>query len=158
MYNVVRVLLSSKKCNVCGNNIGSKLPGLTYLKTKVKPLIKSSWFATHTILNVTVDSSRSGAKTGVDKHKSDDTAPIVIVKPSEWARRDFLTPSIRDLIWKDDLDKREFSSIEKTPIVRYRKAMMSEMRMKDDGGLERTLMEKSKVRISIVRNATVVEF
>ena len=43
MYDVVRKIIESKKCMVCGQGlVGANLPGLTYLKTNVKPFVKSN--------------------------------------------------------------------------------------------------------------------
>lgn len=68
MYGVVRKLLSTKTCNTYNAPItGSSLPGLTYLKTRVKPSVRNL-LAKHHIVQLAVDTSRAEAKVGVDKY------------------------------------------------------------------------------------------
>ena len=94
MYKLVRKLLAPKACCVCGTSVnGARLPCMASLKSKGKPQLKT-WYAKHDVLQLTVDEKRAGAKTGVDKFSSDKTAPVAVVKPSEWAKRDLYTPSI----------------------------------------------------------------
>ena len=68
------------------------IPGVTNVKNQVKPAVRSL-LPKHQIIQLTVDQSRAGAKTGVDRYKSTVTAPIVVVKTSEWAHVDFSTLS-----------------------------------------------------------------
>ena len=112
MYKVVRNLINSNTCSMCGIPVaGLSLPGLTYLKNRVKPVMRSL-IAQHEILELTVDTHRAGAKVGVEKYKSKSAVPVLVVKPSEWARVDFSTPAIKKLIWDDENeDKNVFSSI-----------------------------------------------
>lgn len=157
MYGVVRKLLRHKDCDLCGKEVGGlNLPGLTYIKTKAKPMLKK-WYARHDVMNVEVDQSKAGAKTGVDKHQSTTTAPLVIVSPIEWARRDFYTPSLRNLIWGDkEVSEARidcmFSSIETAPIVTNRGLELSEIRMEGIDGLGKHVKVGSCVQLKVVRN------
>ncbi len=153
MYNVVRMLLQSRKCDVCGKTgSGHSLPSLTYLKGRIKSTIRT-WYAKHELINVFVHQTKAGAKTGLDKYSSNFTAPMIIVKPTEWARRDFYTRTIRKLIWDKPLKtNRVFSSIETTPIVRNRDIHFSEIRMPGKDGLDRCLKEGSVLELRVVSN------
>ena len=100
MYNVVRNLLGGRECGVCGASVtGSMLPGLTYLKTIAKPRARMNLLPRHDIIQVSVNHNRAGAKLGIGRYISDTKAPLTFVKPSEWSRVDFSTPSVRELIW-----------------------------------------------------------
>ena len=155
MYTVVRLILGGKACAVCGSMItGAKLPGLTYLKTHVKPTVKRHLLARHDVIQMKVDHTRAGAKTGIGRYFSTLTAPMAIVKPSEWARIDFRTPSIRKLIWEDNNDGEEvmFGSIEETPIVRNRSKFTSENTVRGSGGLECHVGKGSILELTLIRN------
>ena len=116
------------------------------------------WYAKHDIVNLTVDQSKAGTKTGINRYESKTTAPVVIVKPSKWARRDFYTPSVRNLIWNlndDDDGQREFSSIERTPFVRNRDIHLSEICMEGREGLDIPVTVGSKIQMTVFRNEVV---
>ncbi len=138
MYDVVRNVMSGRECRVCGAAVpGAKLPGLTYLKKALKPCITLNLFPKHEIIQVRVDRNRAGAKYGIEKYASDALAPLTVVKPCEWARVDFATPSIRKLIWEDSTsDGTVFSNIESTPIVRHRSFFPAVNTVRDSGGVE----------------------
>ena len=149
------MLVSLKKCIFCGKcGVGVNLPGNTTIYEKAKPLLKT-WYAKHEVLRVSVDLEKAGAKTGVDAYRCNSTLPVVVVKPSEWARRDFLTPSIRNLIWSNQKGNNVFTSIETSPIVRNRDIHVSEFRMAGKDGLDRTLVKGSKLEMRIVSNKNV---
>ena len=156
MYSVVRHLLNSKTCSVCGTPIaGASLPGLTYLKSLVKPSLRSL-VAKHDIIELSVDTERAGAKTGIDKYKSLKTAPVLLVKPSEWARIDFSTPSIKKLIWEDvDEMKNVFDSIEATPIVRHRYVFPVDTITKDEYGIEHVDVKDDRLELTLIWDAKI---
>lgn len=155
MYNVVRTIMSGRQCGVCGASVtGAKLPGLTYLKTNLKPKVKLNLLPRHEVIQVRVDRSRAGAKLGIGKYASDAKAPLTIVKPSEWARLDFLTPSVRDLIWEDSTNEGAlFSNIESTPIVRHRSFFPAVNTVRNSGGLESLVGVRSQLQLTFVRNS-----
>ena len=110
------------------------------------------------MVNVIVDKSKSGASLGSGKFKSETTAPVVIVKPSEWARRDYNTPIIKQLIWKyEDEPSRRFCSIEETPIVRNRDVHLSEIHKQGKCGVDRVVKEGSRIEIKLVSSKPVQE-
>ena len=156
MYTVVRTILGGKACAVCGAVVtGAKLPGLTYLKTNVKPTVKRRLLARHDVIQMTVDHTRSGAKTGIGRYLSTVTAPMAIVKPSEWARIDFATLSIRKMIWEDKKDEeRMFASIEDTPIVRNRSKFTFENTVRGSRGLECHVGKESILELTFIRNTS----
>ena len=141
MYNVVRKLLNSKYCSSCGSPVtGTLLPGVTYLKSKLKSSVRSL-VAKHEIMELTVNTDRAGAKFGVVKYKSRITAPVLVVKPSEWARIDFSTPAVRKVIWKDVIENKNiFTSIEDTPVVRHRCIFPADNIVEDGDGLEHVVV------------------
>ena len=152
MYDVVRNVMSGRECRVCGAAVpGAKLPGLTYLKKALKPCITLNLFPKHEIIQVRVDRNRAGAKYGIEKYASDALAPLTVVKPCEWARVDFATPSIRKLIWEDSTsDGTVFSNIESTPIVRHRSFFPAVNTVRDSGGLESLVDVKSQLQLTFV--------
>ena len=155
MYSVVRSVLSGKECSVCSTPVpGAKLPGMTYLKKKVKPRIQMNLLPKHKVIQLRVDPSRSGAKLGIDKYSSDSLAPLTYVSPCEWARVDFATPSVRKLIWDDVTnDGTVFSNIESTPIVRNRSFFPAVNTVRDSGGLESLVGKKSRLQLTFVRTS-----
>ena len=155
MYSVVRSVLSGRECGVCGAKVpGARLPGMTYLKQKLKPCIKMNLLPRNKIIQVRVDRSRSGAKFGIDRYASNDLAPLMYVSPCEWARVDFATPSVRKLIWNDPTsDGTVFSNIESTPIVRHRSFFPAVNTVRDSGGLESLVRAKSRLQLTFVRTS-----
>ena len=156
MYLVLRHLLNSKTCRVCDTpNAGSSLPGLTYLKSRVKSSVRSL-VAKHDILQLDVNLERAGAKHGVDKYKSLKSAPVVVVKPSEWARIDFSTPSIRKVIWEDVVQNNNvFKSIEYTPIVRNRNIFPVDNIAEDEDGIEHVVVKNDLLKLTLIRNGKI---
>ena len=156
LYSVVRNLLNSKTCSVCDTPIaGASLPGLTYLKTRLKPSVRSL-VAKYEIVELSVDRQRSGAKLGIDKYKSGISAPVLVVKPSECARIDFSTPAVRKLIWENVTDnKNVFKSIEHTPIVRHRKIFPADNIAKDKNGIEHVVVKGDRLQLTLIRNAKI---
>jgi len=155
MYNVVRSLLGGRECSVCGASVTvAMLPGLTYLKTIVKPSAKLNLLPRHDVIQVTVNRSRAGAKLGIGKYVSDTKAPLTFVKPSEWARVDFATPSVRELIWGGEPEGDElFCNIESTPIVRQRSFFPAVNTVRDSEGLETLVGIGSRLKLTLVRNS-----
>ena len=46
----------------------------------------------------TVDFSKSGSKAGLGKYSLQESAPIMIVSPSNWAKLDFSTAKLREMV------------------------------------------------------------
>ena len=60
VYSVVRSIPSGREFVVCSAQVpGAKLPGMTYLKEKLKPYIKMNLLPKHQVIQVGVDCSRS---------------------------------------------------------------------------------------------------
>lgn len=112
----------------------ARMPTSRTVRRTLRPIAKRLAFVNTTIHVFPVDLSKSGAKPGVLAFQSKSTAPVAIVKPSDWAKMDVSAPSlpyylqhISQGIHTNELqgDKAEvpyplFSSIEDSPIVQNR--------------------------------------
>ena len=108
---------------------------------------------------LTVNFAKSGAKAGVGQFASQTKAPVMIVKPSEWAKRDVQTHSIEKIIREGSsngqLDARVqghrtlFASIEDSPIVRNREDVLSGIRVPNEKGGVSLLQKGSNLSIKM---------
>ena len=80
----------------------------------------------------------------------------MVVKPSEWARIDFSTPSIRKVIWEDVVQNNNvFKSIEYTPIVRNRNIFPADNIAEDEDGIEHVVVKNDCLELTLIRNGKI---
>ena len=78
------------------------LPSTSTLKRRGRQFAKSNFFVPCSVEMFTVDLSESGSKAGLGKYNSQDSAPKIIVSPSNWAKLDFSTGKLRGRWCKKD--------------------------------------------------------
>ena len=159
-YCVVRRLLKDRKCSFCSlGNIGMNLPSMTKFNTIIKPYMEKTILPRKELHIVSIHTEKAGAKGGCDKYESNDSVPISIVYPSEWARLDFLTPSTRNLIWGTDNDRDpSFSNIENTPIVKDRKNCLTHYKVTGKKTLESKLQTGTRLEMKIDHTSKTLNY
>ena len=124
-----------------GPAFGTSLPCIRTIRRRILPAARKHAFVPTYVHYFPVDLSRSGSKTGVGTHQSSTTAPVRIVKPSDWAKKDLETSNIADIIAGNNLHRSSGSSggcsnvimdIEFSPIVRDRMRVLTTPRIRHD--------------------------
>ena len=108
---------------------------------------------------LTVNFAKSGAKAGVGPFASETKAPVMIVKPSEWAKRDVQTHSVEEIIRggnpnsqveaRNQEHRALFATIEESPIVRNREGVLLGIRVPNEKGGVSLLDRGSALNIKI---------
>lgn len=137
------------------------LPSISTLKRTIRPMLCSSAFVPSFPAQFPVDSRKSGARGGVGLHCSATHAPVNVVLPSSWARRDLSTHVMQRIIMGLDNGGGEsssilFSSIENTPIVQYREEVLSPFKLRDSESNLRPLTPGCQLVLSISTNVHTI--
>jgi len=117
-----------------------KLPSVSTVKRTVRDAASNYIFAKTVVKQFNVDFSKKGARGGGLSFASDTTAPVAICLPSTWAKLDFATKSISQVIKgcvRHPVDASErlcFQSIEDSPIVKDRETVLMPYRITNTAG------------------------
>ena len=133
----------------------TSLPGSRSIRRRLRPAARAHAFVSSEIRSFPVDASKSGSRGGVGRFQSFSTAPVMLVKPSTWAKQDMSTHTIRALMtgqprtWHGTSG---ISSIEQAPIVMQRERVLEGYRVPRRGGgytfLERGVQLEVRMRKS----------
>ncbi len=150
-YKTVRNLLRIKSCEVCNHKYGRKLPCISTYHSKVQKFLDENVLPRKKIHMVKFDRSKSGSRGGCDKYRSDTEVPIAIVNPTEWSRIDYMTPTMRKLIWgkEESRDCSKFADIERTPIIQCRMKCLSQFAITGKNCIENPLKSHVKLEMKL---------
>ena len=149
-FSIVRRLLKAKRCGICGiSETGFDLPSLTTVYRKLRPFMKRQCLPKSEIVMIDFDVEKAGSMGGLGIYKSDKQVPVCIVKPSEWAKLDFMTPSINQLIWGEQKEFCNLSSIENTPVVEQRKSCLNEIKLPTKYSIEEEIAEGMLINVVV---------
>ena len=116
----------------------TRLPSSSTMNRKVMPIADRVAFASHEVVQFEVDLSKSGARGGVDAHRSTTHAPVSIVHLSTWAKRDMSYSVMHDLVRGRHPSvmgrPNVFTTIEDIPLVQHREHVLSSFKLSDESG------------------------
>ena len=112
---------------------GCSLPSIATIK-RIRQGVLKNLFVPRSVSMLHVDRSKAGARTGVGLYASATEAPVMVVKPSDWAKLDLRTCTIHDLILQGSKASNSpsiplFRSIEDVPLVRNRELHLGLFRL-----------------------------
>lgn len=140
-----------------------KVPSVGKVQTSIRESARAYAFVKTQVMQFPVDFRKSGAKAGVGRFHSDELAPVVVVKPSDWAKRDLATHSISKIIcggsWVENrpIETRPcFWTIEDAPIVKNRDATVNEFLLPNDTGGNSILEEGLPLSLKLVGSGSLM--
>lgn len=74
------------------------LPSVKTIKRVLRPAARSGAFVKTVTSSFPVQMAKSGARGGVEKYSSETHAPVMIVLPNEWAKKDISKRKVHELI------------------------------------------------------------
>ena len=122
-------------------HIAKRLPCSRTIRRRILPAARQHAFVPTSVHYFPVDFSKSCAKGGVGPHYSSDTAPVCVVKPSDWAKRDLATNNVAKLFagYSNDTHSEGlagssnfFMDIEFSPIIRDRERVLNTPRIRNE--------------------------
>ena len=109
------------------------------LERNLHPFARAHVFVKTCTRSFPVDMTKSGARTGVGKFQSNELAPVMMVKPSDWAKQDVATHRIYETMVGNNVSQSVdsetrpyFSSIEDAPIIRDRNFVLNSFKIRND--------------------------
>ena len=117
--NEDRVLFDFARKGSTEKHVQKGLPHYSTITRKVRPwLFFNAWLRSETVyfpVNVDRSAARMASqailrRSKIEQNTAGQTAPVLIVPPSEYAREDISTPELFDLAWRHNVASKSFES------------------------------------------------
>lgn len=129
-YDSIRTILNQR------NSEKRNFPTYSTVQKNVRPFALRHMYAKSCIKLFPVEHSKAGASDGVGSYHQVGHAPVRIVKPSEWAKKDFRSTKMRKVIWKNPKGRNHPFGIGNMPIVKDRSNSLAPFANKSRNGTE----------------------
>lgn len=132
-------------------------PSLSTYRRVLKPLAEETLFASSTKETFSQDGQKAGSQSTAYQKKGTSDTDVLVVLPSEWARMDFKTSYMKELLWGSQSRNRSesemFEYIESCPIAQHRSSLLTQFRLQTKEGREISIRKGTEIELHIPQSA-----